>query len=101
MEHIEEAGVHSGDSACAIPPFSLSEDVLNEIREATCAMARHLRVVGLMNVQFAVKREDGQCQGLCARGQSASESDSAFCGQSYGNPDRRPGRQGHGRAIAG
>jgi carbamoyl-phosphate synthase large subunit len=56
MEHIEEAGVHSGDSACAIPPYSLAGPVVQEIREATMAMARHLRVVGLMNVQFAVKK---------------------------------------------
>src|SRR6185503_8328880 len=54
MEHIEEAGVHSGDSACAIPPYSLPGPVVKEIREATIAMARHLHVVGLMNVQFAV-----------------------------------------------
>jgi carbamoyl-phosphate synthase large subunit len=60
MEHIEEAGVHSGDSACAIPPYSLPGPVVQEIREATWAMARRLRVVGLMNVQFAVKREDGR-----------------------------------------
>jgi len=57
MEHIEEAGVHSGDSACAIPSFSLPPDVEEEIRQATIALARSLRVVGLMNVQFAVKRE--------------------------------------------
>ncbi|MDX1948427.1 MAG: carbamoyl-phosphate synthase large subunit [Pirellulaceae bacterium] len=60
MEHIEEAGIHSGDSACAIPPYSLAGPVVQEIREATHAMARYLRVVGLMNVQFAVKREDGK-----------------------------------------
>ena len=60
MEHIEEAGVHSGDSACAIPAYSLEGTVLQEIREATKAMAAHLNVVGLMNVQFAVKREEGQ-----------------------------------------
>jgi carbamoyl-phosphate synthase large subunit len=60
MEHIEEAGVHSGDSCCAIPPYSLEGPVLQEIREATIAMAKHLRVVGLMNVQFAIKREDGR-----------------------------------------
>ena len=60
MEHIEEAGIHSGDSACAIPPYSLPAPVVNEIREATQAMARRLRVVGLMNVQFAVKKEDGK-----------------------------------------
>lgn len=59
MEHIEEAGIHSGDSACAIPPYSLPESVVEEIREATRAMARHLKVVGLMNVQYAVKKEEG------------------------------------------
>ncbi len=60
MEHIEEAGVHSGDSACVIPPYSLPGPVVAEIREATCAMARELKVVGLMNVQYAVKTEDGR-----------------------------------------
>ena len=60
MEHIEEAGIHSGDSACAIPPYSLSGPILAEIREATCALARKLRVVGLMNIQFAIKKDDGQ-----------------------------------------
>jgi len=60
MEHIEEAGVHSGDSACAIPPYSLPGPVVQEIREATAAMALHLKVIGLMNVQFAVKKEDGK-----------------------------------------
>jgi carbamoyl-phosphate synthase large subunit len=60
MEHIEEAGVHSGDSCCAIPPYSLAGPVVQEIREATIAMAKHLRVIGLMNVQFAIKREDGK-----------------------------------------
>ena len=58
MEHIEEAGIHSGDSACAIPTFSLSPKVLNEISAATIAMARELKVRGLMNVQFAVKGDD-------------------------------------------
>jgi len=60
MEHIEEAGVHSGDSACVIPSFSLSQEVLAEIRQATDAMARRLKVIGLMNVQFAIKEEDGK-----------------------------------------
>jgi carbamoyl-phosphate synthase large subunit len=59
MEHIEEAGVHSGDSACVIPSFSLSSQVLSEIRQATIAMAKRLKVVGLMNVQFAIKDEAG------------------------------------------
>ena len=55
MEHIEEAGVHSGDSACVIPSFSLSPEVLAELKSAARAMARELKVRGLMNVQFAVK----------------------------------------------
>jgi len=55
MEHIEEAGIHSGDSACALPPYSLPADVIAEIREQTRALARALNVVGLMNVQYAVK----------------------------------------------
>ena len=58
MEHIEEAGIHSGDSACVIPTFSLSQKVLDEISAATKAMARELKVRGLMNVQFAVKGDD-------------------------------------------
>ncbi|QDV44597.1 Carbamoyl-phosphate synthase large chain [Stieleria neptunia] len=58
MEHIEEAGVHSGDSACAIPPFSIPQDVLAELREATIKLAKSLHVVGLMNIQFAIKNED-------------------------------------------
>ncbi len=57
MEHIEQAGIHSGDSACVIPPFSLSEKVKTEIATATKAMARELNVIGLMNVQFAVQNE--------------------------------------------
>jgi carbamoyl-phosphate synthase large subunit len=60
MEHIEEAGVHSGDSACVIPPFSLTAEVIEEIRQATWAMAKKLRVIGLMNVQYALKVEDGR-----------------------------------------
>ncbi len=59
MEHIEEAGVHSGDSACAIPPYSLPPAVVEEIRQSTIALAQRLEVKGLMNIQYAVKREDG------------------------------------------
>jgi carbamoyl-phosphate synthase large subunit len=55
MEHIEEAGVHSGDSACSLPPFSLPPDIIREIDRQTRMLALELRVVGLMNVQFAVK----------------------------------------------
>lgn len=55
MEHVEEAGIHSGDSACSLPPHSLSEDLIDQIRTQTVALARDLHVVGLMNVQFAVQ----------------------------------------------
>ncbi len=55
MEHIEEAGIHSGDSACAIPPFSLSQETVANIKEQTYALAKALGVRGLMNIQFAVK----------------------------------------------
>lgn len=55
MEHIEEAGVHSGDSACSIPPYSLEQGILDEIRRQSVLLAKALKVVGLMNVQYAVK----------------------------------------------
>jgi carbamoyl-phosphate synthase large subunit len=55
MQHIEEAGVHSGDSACSLPPYSLGPDMIAELRVQTEALARGLNVVGLMNVQFAIK----------------------------------------------
>jgi carbamoyl-phosphate synthase large subunit len=57
MEHIEEAGIHSGDSACVIPPFTLREDQIAAIKDYTIRMARALKVKGLMNVQYAVKAE--------------------------------------------
>jgi carbamoyl-phosphate synthase large subunit len=61
MEHIEQAGVHSGDSACSLPPFSLSPAIQNELRRQTEMMAKGLNVVGLMNVQFAIqKTPEGQ-----------------------------------------
>ena len=59
MEHIEQAGVHSGDSACSLPPYSLSEATVDEIKRQTAAMARGLNVVGLMNVQFAIQNVGG------------------------------------------
>ncbi|MCM2561740.1 carbamoyl-phosphate synthase large subunit [Lutimaribacter sp. EGI FJ00015] len=58
MQHIEEAGVHSGDSACSLPPYSLPRDIIDEIKRQTEALALELGVVGLMNVQFAVKDGD-------------------------------------------
>ena len=59
MEHIEQAGVHSGDSACSLPPYSLSAETVTEIKRQTAAMAKALNVVGLMNVQFAIQHIDG------------------------------------------
>jgi len=57
MEHVEQAGVHSGDSACSLPPYSLSTKLQDELRRQTVAMAKELNVVGLMNVQFAIQGE--------------------------------------------
>jgi carbamoyl-phosphate synthase large subunit len=60
MEHIEQAGVHSGDSACSLPPYSLSAETILEVKRQTSAMAAALNVVGLMNVQFAIQHKDGK-----------------------------------------
>src|SRR5438309_2760546 len=60
MEHIEQAGVHSGDSACSLPPYSLSPATVDEIKQQTAAMAKALNVVGLMNVQVAIQQKDGK-----------------------------------------
>jgi len=60
MEHIEQAGVHSGDSACSLPPYSLAAATVDEIKRQTAAMAQALHVVGLMNVQFAIQTVDGR-----------------------------------------
>jgi carbamoyl-phosphate synthase large subunit len=58
MEHVEEAGIHSGDSACIIPPVSISEKMISKIKEATEALALELGVIGLLNIQFAIKDEE-------------------------------------------
>jgi carbamoyl-phosphate synthase large subunit len=60
MEHIEQAGVHSGDSACSLPPYSLSAETVAELKRQTTAMAKGLNVIGLMNVQFAIQNIDGK-----------------------------------------
>ena len=60
MEHVEEAGIHSGDSACSLPPYSVPASIIDEVERQTKAMARALGVVGLMNVQFAVRFGSGQ-----------------------------------------
>ncbi len=61
MEHIEEAGIHSGDSAMVLPPYSLSEEMVNKIRQSTIAMAKELKVIGLMNVQYAIRDNKLYC----------------------------------------
>jgi len=58
MEHIEEAGVHSGDSACSVPPYSLKKEIIKEIEIQTTKLALSLNVIGLVNIQFAIKNED-------------------------------------------
>jgi len=60
MEHIEQAGVHSGDSACSLPPYSLSQETIDVLKHQTAQMAKGLNVVGLMNVQFAIQQKDGK-----------------------------------------
>ncbi len=64
MQHIEQAGVHSGDSACSLPPYSLSQEIQDEMRQQTRAMALALNVVGLMNVQFAIQTNDAGKQAI-------------------------------------
>ena len=58
MEHIEQAGVHSGDSACSLPPYSLAKETIDKLKHQTAQMAKGLNVVGLMNVQFAIQRQE-------------------------------------------
>ena len=56
MEHIEEAGIHSGDSACSLPPYSLDSETIKKIEKQTVSIAKNLKVVGLLNIQFAIKK---------------------------------------------
>ena len=63
MEHIEQAGVHSGDSACSLPPYTLSAALQDELRRQTALMAKALKVVGLMNVQFAIQGDVSVAEG--------------------------------------
>ncbi len=93
MEHVEEAGVHSGDSACALPPQTLGEDVLGTIDTHTRAIAEALGVIGLVNVQFAVK--DGDL--LRPRGESAREPDGPVRCEGDGGATRNGRGAGDGR----
>ena len=91
MEHIEEAGVHSGDSACALPPYSLPPSVIEEIKVATRPLATELQVRGLMNIQFAVKRGEGP--GTRVQGQEPSSLDPGSLDRL--RPRSEPPRQPH------
>jgi carbamoyl-phosphate synthase large subunit len=97
LEHIEFAGVHSGDAAMVLPPHTLAREVIATIRQYTHAMARELKVSGLMNVQYAVQAREG----LRAGGQSAGVAHGALCEQGHRRPPGQTGRPGDGRKIPG
>jgi carbamoyl-phosphate synthase large subunit len=86
MEHIEEAGVHSGDSACALPAYSLPGPVLAEIRAATEKLARQMQVKGLMNIQFAVKKEDDRLNVYVLEVNPRASRTSPFVSKATGMP---------------
>ena len=96
MEHIEEAGIHSGDSSCVVPPFMVAERHLATMREYTRRIARALKVIGLMNVQYAIKDDDG----LRARGESARLAHGAVSFESHGHPAGQGGGAGDERTDA-
>jgi len=81
MEHIEEAGVHSGDSSCVLPPVSLTPAILDTIRDYTKRLALALKVVGLMNVQYAIQRDTV----FVLESESASFAHCTFRQQSHGS----------------
>ena len=58
MEHIEEAGIHSGDSGCSLPPYTLSDNIVSQLKEQASQLALSLKVIGLMNAQFAIKNNE-------------------------------------------
>ena len=86
MQHVEQAGVHSGDSACALPPYSLPESTIAEIRQATYSLAKALNVRGLMNIQFAVKEVDGQQQVYVLEVNPRASRTSPFVAKATGVP---------------
>ncbi len=100
MEHIEEAGVHSGDSACSLPPYSLPRSVVEEIKQATYSLARELAVRGLMNIQFAVKAVDGQRCRVRAGSESARQPHEPVCLESHRPAAGENRRQSDGRRVA-
>ena len=97
MEHIEEAGIHSGDSACSLPPYTLSPATVTELKAETEAMAKALGVVGLMNVQYAIKDDDD----LCAGGEPAGVADRAVRRQGHRRRCRQDRRARHGGRKTG
>jgi carbamoyl-phosphate synthase large subunit len=86
MQHVEEAGVHSGDSACALPPYSLPQATIDEIRQATYALAKALKVKGLMNIQFAVKEVEGRQQVYILEVNPRASRTSPFVAKATGLP---------------
>jgi carbamoyl-phosphate synthase large subunit len=86
MEHIEEAGVHSGDSACSLPPHSLGQSVIDEIKEATYALATELEVRGLMNIQFAVKQNGDDSEVFILEVNPRASRTSPFVSKATGFP---------------
>ena len=96
LEHIEFAGVHSGDAAMVLPPHTLSYRVIQDIRDHTHAMARELKVTGLMNVQYAVKDDVVYVPG----GEPAGLAHRAVCEQGHRGAAGQAGRAGHGRQDA-
>ena len=96
LEHIEFAGVHSGDAAMVLPPHTLSQKVIAIIREYTHAMARELRVIGLMNVQYAVKGDTVYVLEV----NPARFAHRALCEQGHWRAVGQAGRQSHGRQDA-
>ena len=96
MEHVEQAGVHSGDSSCSLPPNSLSVELQDELRSQTRKLARALNVIGLMNVQFAIQND----MVYRARGQSARLAHGAVRVEGDRGADRENRRPGHDRQQA-
>ncbi len=86
MEHIEEAGVHSGDSACSLPPHSLDQSVIDEIRSATYDLAKELCVKGLMNIQYAVKQDGDEQQVFILEVNPRASRTSPFVSKATGFP---------------
>jgi carbamoyl-phosphate synthase large subunit len=85
MEHIEQAGVHSGDSACSLPPFSLSAGIVRSCASRPSRWRRSSNVVGLMNVQFAIQFDERQAR-VRARGEPARVAHGAYVSKATGRP---------------